>query len=66
MEPMTKQEAVTIIIVLTIQTIVLLYPTFRTFRVRSFMFSKTASNWFRKLLNLNAEAQRTLSTAEDL
>jgi hypothetical protein len=40
-------------------------PTFRTYRVRSFMFSKTASNWFRKLLNLNAEAQRTLRTAED-
>ena len=41
-------------------------PTFRTSRVRSFMFSKTASNWFRKLLNLNAEAQRMLRAAEDL
>jgi hypothetical protein len=30
------------------------------------MFSKTASNWFRKFANLNAEAQRTLRTAEDL
>jgi REP element-mobilizing transposase RayT len=36
-----------------------LKPTFRTSQVRSFMFSKTANNWFRKLLNLNAEAQRT-------
>ena len=42
------------------------HPTFRTSRVRGFMFSKTASNWFRKFANLNAEAQRTLRTAEDL
>jgi hypothetical protein len=32
----------------------------------SFCIFQDCSNWFRKLLNLNAEAQRTLRTAEDI
>ena len=32
----------------------------------SFIFPRTASSWFRKFVNFNAEAQRTLRTAEDL
>ena len=42
-----------------------IHLTFRTYRVGSSVFSRTASNWFRKFVKLNAEAQRTLRTAED-